>query len=162
MRELIWTAGVAVAALTGTACTAGDPETDASLPAPDTVPAAAAPSAGAEGLAGRWTLVAIGGTPAGAAEPSRRPYIEFDPAGRVSGNATCNRFSGPYTVAGDSLGFGALISTKMACADSALNAQETALLSALAETRRWRLVGDTLVLGGAAGDLARFVAAGER
>ncbi|MDQ2669242.1 MAG: META domain-containing protein [Gemmatimonadota bacterium] len=111
----------------------------------------------------RWMLLDIGGAAARSMNDERAAYIEFAPAeGRASGNATCNRFSGPYTLSGSSLSFGALISTKMACADSALNAQETALLGALGNVTGWRMAGDTLVLTGAAGELARFRAGAAR
>ena len=87
------------------------------------------------------------------------PYLELAAAdGRASGHAGCNRFSGPYTLSGDPLSFGALVSTKMACADEPMNAQETAFLGALAETRTWRMAGDTLVLAGSGGELARLLA----
>ena len=105
----------------------------------------------------RWVLVEVGGTAAVDAPPERAAYLELSPSeGRASGNTTCNRFSGPYSLSGDSLVFGALISTKMACVDSALNAQESAFLGALEQTRRWRMAGDTLVLAGGESDLARL------
>ena len=113
-------------------------------------------------LAGvRWVLTEVRGTPARSGEtPERSAYMELSASeGRVSGNASCNRFSGPYSLAGDSIAFGALISTKMACIDSALTAQETAFLSALEQTRTWRMAGDTLVFASDSGALARFRAA---
>ena len=160
-------AGMIVLLAAMVACSPGDPEPDAGVPEPDTA-AAAADSAAMPGggmgpaadtsLGGvRWLLVSVGGTEARSAAAERAAYLEFSPSeGRVSGNATCNRFSGPYALSGDSLAFGALISTKMACADSTLNAQEIALLGALEQTRQWRMAGDTLVFTGPGGELARF------
>ena len=49
---------------------------------------------------------------------------------QVQGNATCNRFTGSYTVAGSALSFGPLASTRMACPEMGL---ETAYLAALGE-----------------------------
>ena len=156
------------------ACSSGDPEPDAGVPEPDAAASADSAPGSSNPMPGggmgpaadtalggtRWLLVELGGTAARAgADQERAAYIEFSPSeGRASGNASCNRFSGPYSLSGDSLGFGALISTKMACADSALNAQEVAFLGALEQTRRWRMAGDTLVMSGAGGDVARFMA----
>jgi heat shock protein HslJ len=161
---------MAVVATAVLACSPGDPEPDAGVPAPDSAAAVdpgAMPGAGMgpaadTSLGGiRWTLVELRGAPARSATPERAAYLELSPSeGRASGNTTCNRFSGPYSLSGDSLGFGALISTKMACVDSALNAQEVAFLGALQETRRWRMAGDTLVLASDSGDLARLLAGG--
>lgn len=151
------------------ACSPADPAPDAGTPGPDGAAVTdSGPMAGGGGgpvadtaLGGiRWMLVEVGGTAARAAEPDRAPYLELSPSeGRATGNASCNRFSGPYSLTGDSLSFGPLVSTKMACVDSALNTQETAFLGALEQTRAWRMAGDTLVLAGTAGDLARLRAA---
>ena len=150
------------------ACSPGDPEPDGGVPAPDSgavsdpgaMPGAGMGPAADTSLGGiRWMLVEVVGAAARSATPERAAYLELSPSeGRATGNTTCNRFSGPYSLSGDSLGFGALISTKMACVDSALNAQEVAFLGALQTTRRWRMAGDTLVLAGESGDLARLVA----
>lgn len=164
MRKLL----VLGALIASAGCSAGDGEEDAGAVVPDSATAAGgaagAPAGrppGDDSLAGvRWNLVSVGGTPAEGLEPARHPFIEFDAAaGRAGGNASCNRFSGPYALAGDSLGFGPLVSTRMACIEPALNTQETAYLGALAEVTGWRMSGDTLVMSGPAGDLARFVAA---
>ncbi len=55
--------------------------------------------------------------------------LAFD-ADKVSGKA-CNTFNGSYTLDGDSIGIGPLMSTRMACTDDALNQQETFLLTVL-------------------------------
>ena len=74
----------------------------------------------------------------------------------------CNRFMGPYELSGDSLRLGPLGSTRRACVDPdvdpEMNKQESALLHALGETRTWRVTGDTLLLTGKAGQVARFAA----
>lgn len=166
MRAAAWT----IVVLGAVACTARDPD-----PVAGGDTAAVQSGAGADtgriagggggpvadtALSGvRWMLAAVGGTSARPAEPQRSAYLELVPAeGRASGNTTCNRFSGPYTLEGSSLSFGPLISTRMACVDSLLNAQEAAFLGALQETAGWRMEGDTLVLTGTSGDLARLTA----
>lgn len=105
-----------------------------------------------------WHLTELGGDaalPSGGAAPTLR----LDPAGRrAGGNTGCNSFGGSYELSGASLRFGALISTKRACVDEALNAQEAAYLTALGNTRSWDVDGATLTLSGPAGRLARFSA----
>lgn len=55
------------------------------------------------------------------------PPIQLDFAdGRVSVDHLCNRMSGSYTLRGDTLAFGRMASTLMACSDAAKNAQERA------------------------------------
>jgi heat shock protein HslJ len=105
-----------------------------------------------------WILLDLRGR---AARPvgTSTPTLTLDAAQkRASGNGGCNRYGGPYELSGESLRFGPLASTRRACADDALTAQETAFLRALQETRSWRVTGDTLALGGSAGTLARLVA----
>ncbi|MHB1225181.1 MAG: META domain-containing protein [Gemmatimonadaceae bacterium] len=123
--------------------------------APARVETAATPLAGSN-----WKLAELGGTPAvGGADSERATQIRFHPdSGRIYGSGGCNRIAGPYTVAGDSLSFGPIMSTKMACLDDQANRQEVAFLSALDSTRRYRISGDTLTLIGTGGPLALLVA----
>ncbi|MBD1424955.1 META domain-containing protein [Sphingobacterium arenae] len=47
---------------------------------------------------------------------SRKPTITFDMAeNKVSGNSSCNNFSGSVKIEGQAISFGPLMSTKMAC-----------------------------------------------
>lgn len=63
-------------------------------------------------LAGsNWTFVSIGGVPVAKDRPTS---LQFDGA-RLSGSAGCNRFSGSYSAAGDTLTAGPLMATEMAC-----------------------------------------------
>jgi heat shock protein HslJ len=106
-----------------------------------------------------WALLEVGGQPARPVGEAGTPTLTLDAAGkRASGNGGCNRYGGGYELNGASLRFGPLVSTKRACAEDALTAQESAFLSALQETRSRRVSGDTLVLSGASGTLARLVA----
>ena len=75
-----------------------------------------------------WELVAMDGeTLAGDAVPT----LAFDEQGGVSGSTGCNTFSGEVSIDGNALTFGPLVTTRMACADPAANAQEEAFLSAM-------------------------------
>lgn len=105
-----------------------------------------------------WRLVELGGRPARPAGTDA-PNLRLDAAQkRAGGNTGCNSYGGGYELSGESLRFGALASTRRACADEALNAQEAAFLGALGDTRSWRVTGDTLVLSGESGVVARFAA----
>lgn len=125
-------------------------------PAPE--PSAGAAEVPLENTA--WTLVEAGGQPARAIGSGAGPTLRLDAAEkRASGDTGCNRYGGPYELSGTSLRLGPLVSTRRACIDEALNRQETAFLRALDETRSWRIDGDTLVLAGPSGTVARLAAA---
>ncbi len=71
--------------------------------------------------------------------------LAFDAAGRVHGNAGCNNYSGGATLHGDQLVFTPLASTRMACADARVGAQEAAYFSALGRTERVSLTADGIL-----------------
>ena len=54
-------------------------------------------------------------------------------AGHVAGSGGCNSFSGPVTINGDAITFGALATTKMAYSPAIMN-QEQKFFAALAAT----------------------------
>lgn len=81
------------------------------------------------------------------------PTALFDAAGTVSGDASCNAFHGPATVEGTTIRIGPLASTRMACAEQALNAQETQYLAALEAATTFAIRGSTLELRDAEGSL---------
>jgi heat shock protein HslJ len=109
-------------------------------------------------LAGKdWRLIELSGRAAVPSELSRRPSLRFAiDSGRVSGSGGCNRMSGPVTIDGDRIQFGALAATKMACADNALNRQEMEFFQALDDADRFAVSGDTLSLLNGAVVVARF------
>ena len=99
-------------------------------------------TAGAPGLTGSsWQLEDLAGTPAVSGVGATLEFAEGD---RVSGNASCNKFSGTVKVSGDSITFGPLAATRMACASEPANAQETAYLKALNDAERFALEGTSL------------------
>ena len=71
------------------------------------------------------------------------------------GNTGCNAFFGRYELDGGRLRFGPIAATRRACGGD-VDQQESAFLKALGDTRTWRIAGNTLILRGNAGDLARF------
>ncbi len=85
--------------------------------------------------------------------------ISIAPGSKVGGSGGCNRLMGTATIAGESITFGALGSTRMACAPAVM-AQERRFLEALEAARAFRIEGGRLRLLDAAGaELARFTQA---
>ncbi|MDQ8727273.1 META domain-containing protein [Bradyrhizobium sp. LHD-71] len=63
--------------------------------------------------------------------------IAISSDGSVAGRGGCNRLSGKAVIAGDSIRFGPVASTKMACAPAVMRQEQTFLL-ALTDVRSWR------------------------
>jgi copper homeostasis protein (lipoprotein) len=105
-----------------------------------------------------WRLTELPGQSLAAIEPERAPSLTLDPATRrASGSAGCNRFSGTYELHGNTLRFGPLATTRMACPPEIM-AVEDALLKALAAETAWSLQDGTLVLTREGQLVARFAA----
>jgi len=67
-------------------------------------------------------------------------------AGTISGSSGCNQYTGPYEAKGTSITIGPLASTLRACADPAVDQQETDYLAALALARTFSVAGGNLTL----------------
>jgi heat shock protein HslJ len=105
-----------------------------------------------------WRLVALGDRQV-ASVAGRRPAEMTLTSGekRAQGFSSCNGFSGPYTLEGNKLRFGSIISTKMACLDGM--DVETGFFSALSATTTYAIAGMGLDLFDAKGTaVARFEA----
>src|SRR5262249_9213710 len=92
-----------------------------------------------------WAPADLRGAPRPGASKGKATLAFFAP-GKVSGNGSCNRFTGSLEL-GD-LGvvkIGPLASTRMAC-PGLLGNQETAYLAALEKAERLGLDGDKLVI----------------
>ena len=89
--------------------------------------AATAPAPRQADLIGQWHIESIGDRPVIDRSPAA---IEFTSEGRAGGNASCNRFTGAYTLSGSELSFGPLAATKMMCPDALMD-QEMRFLAAL-------------------------------
>lgn len=110
------------------------------------------------GLGGTsWTLTSYG--PASAqvpAAPDVETILEFGDDGTVSGSFGCNGLSGDYSVSGQTITFGPLISTKMAC-DEPRMTQENEAFKVLNGTVDFVLAGqagDILIITSADGSSA--------
>ncbi len=95
-----------------------------------------------------WSIVAIDG----AAVSGDLYRLQFD-AGRLSGQAGCNRFSGPYSVSGETLTPGPIISTRMACPEPRMAHERRALRVLGGPVRISFPDGDMLVLTGNGGSI---------
>ena len=137
--------------------TLGCARTEQPVPAADSVPAPTPPAvASPMPITDRdWLLAALGDRSNPMGNGDRPLTLRLESATtRASGFAGCNRFSGPYTLGADSLSFGALASTKMACAQG--NDVEVAYLAALAEVRTFTATDSVLTLLGNGTAIATF------
>ena len=77
-----------------------------------------------------------------------RVTLVFGADGRASGSASCNSYSGGYTITGEGLTFSRVVTTRRACAPE-LMSQEQSFLDALAGVSTFGMSTDgTLVLEG--------------
>jgi heat shock protein HslJ len=105
--------------------------------------ASTAPQAELDGT--RWSVATLGGqTISGPA-----PTIEFE-NNRVVGTGGCNRYFGEYAAENGTLSVREVGSTEMACAPDIMS-REAAFFAALAATRSYSRLGDTLLLSDGAG-----------
>ena len=82
--------------------------------------------------------------------------LVFASGGRVTGSGGCNRLFATANISGDALTFGAVGTTRMACAPALMD-QEQKFLGALAVTRTFRFEGPYLKLyDGNGAELIRF------
>lgn len=74
--------------------------------------------------------------------------LHFEPDGRLSGDAGCNKYMGDYTLNGEAFAVGTLAVTKMACLDNQVATDEAEYLRQLAKVTRLTWRGADLVLTG--------------
>lgn len=70
----------------------------------------------------------------------------FSADGKVAGSGGCNDYTGPYTVDGSKMTVGPVRSTKMACADEKVGAQEAQYFAAFEKVTKFSIDGDRLQL----------------
>ena len=93
-------------------------------------------------LIGAWTVESIGERPV---IDNSSAYLEFAADDRVGGNASCNRFTGGYTLSGAQLIFTQAASTRMMC-PPALMEQEERFLESLERVAEVKLENGRLAL----------------
>ena len=96
-------------------------------------------------IEGEWKLVSYDQT---AAVPDVETSIEFKD-GQMRGNVGCNGFGGEYTVDGNKIKFGPVMSTMMFC--EAVADQESSTLTVLREEAAFILNDDRLAITSADG-----------
>jgi heat shock protein HslJ len=89
-----------------------------------------------------WRLKDLGGTPV---NPDAVPTMAFLEPGKISGNASCNRYSGPVELGDGTIHVGTLASTRMACPPD-VAPQESAFLGALQNADRVVVEGQELLV----------------
>jgi heat shock protein HslJ len=112
-----------------------------------------------------WRLTEVDGKPVPSQPGAREPHIVLSRENaRVTGFAGCNSLSGTYRrLSGDSLVFGPLAMTRMACASPAANALEAGFVKGLDQVSWYRITGIVLELRDKSGEaLIRMEAATPR
>ena len=106
-----------------------------------------------------WKLTRLGAKDVTAGESQRAPYIVLQSADHhVAGSGGCNRLSGTYRVEKQTIHFGPIASTMMACASGMDTEKE--FMQALDAARKWKIQDGTLEFSGEDGkSLAQFQAA---
>ena len=105
-------------------------------------------------LLGDWELRSGCGPDGEVVPPDGHPVTLTIDAGRWSGTAACNRYSGTVEVDGEQLAVRGVAVTAMACLDDAVMAAEAAYLAAFTKVGRWSIDGDTLRLTGPGTELS--------
>jgi heat shock protein HslJ len=104
-----------------------------------------------------WALLELGGTPVDVEVRDRAPSLELNEKKQSAyGFGGCNRFFGSYESSGESLTFGALGATRMACPEGMDREQE--LFTVLGAVTRYEIDGPTLLLFADDELVARFEA----
>jgi heat shock protein HslJ len=118
---------IALVALGAAACTAAaSPSPSPSAAGGGGAASATAPLTNPDLVGTEWVL----GDLPGQVLADVRPTISFSGDGTVTGNAGCNTFNATYTVTGDTIEIGPIMSTKMAC-EEPMATVEAAYLAAL-------------------------------
>ena len=99
-------------------------------------------------IAGSWTVTSYNTNRNDMAPPLTGSLLTavFGPDGTIEGDSSCNHFSGPYTIDGDGIAIGPLVSTLVTCGSGDLQDQETQYLALLTASDKWSLDGGVLEL----------------
>ena len=124
------------------------PPSAENTPAPDSTPATGDESSDENSLLGtQWVLESFGTPGAESAVVGETPLtLDFSLDGQVGGYGGCNSFGGSYTVEGDTLVLGEIVSTLVACVDTAQMNQEVEYLNALQSVTQFQVDGDHLAI----------------
>jgi heat shock protein HslJ len=98
-----------------------------------------------------WFLVSYGSSYSEAG--SQEPFTLFNPNGTLNGFTGCNSFQGSYTTSVQNITITNLSSTKAACPNSTLQAQEQAMLGILGTARDYQVNNTVMQIVGTQGTL---------
>jgi putative lipoprotein len=99
-----------------------------------------------------WKVTRLGEKDVAPNENQRAAYIVLESSDhRVSGSGGCNRITGTYTVEKQTIHFGPIASTMMACPKGMDTEKD--FMQALDAARKWKVQGDELELYGEGGNL---------
>jgi heat shock protein HslJ len=90
-----------------------------------------------------WLLTDLPGT---TVVVTSRASFAVRESSAVTGNASCNRFSGGLEISGNNITFGPVAATLMACGDATLTAQETQFLKFLSAANRFEMRNPFLLI----------------
>lgn len=99
-----------------------------------------------------WVLEDLNGDRAIA---DARVTLDFGAPGKVTGNGSCNRYFATVDISGETIRFGAVGATRMACA-TAVSLQEIRYFEALEAANRFEIEGNSLSIYGSARRPLRF------
>lgn len=106
-----------------------------------------------------WTLSGIVENEAVSSMPIDQEITATFEGGQLSGFAGCNSYSAEYTIEGERLNLGEVVSTLMACEEEERNEREQAFLAALQNVAAYRIERQSLTLLDANGNpLLQFTA----
>ena len=106
-----------------------------------------------------WKLTELEGAAVIVASNAQEPHLRLAAENaRVAGSTGCNSFSGTFERSGNTIRFGPLAMTRMACIDPAMNRQEQNFVRVLESVNRFSVRNDSLTLFARDQPAARFVA----
>lgn len=106
----------------------------------------ASPDAPLQGTAWELDGIRTGDAVSSVPQGARRPTLAVAEDGTVRLHTGCNSGGGTATVAGDTITFGPLMTTKMACAEESGRETEAAVLAVLDGAVTWSITEHTLTL----------------
>jgi copper homeostasis protein (lipoprotein) len=107
-----------------------------------------------------WKLTELNGTEVVPVPGRGEAHLIFQAEGRLAGSDGCNRMFGSYRLAGETIQFGRMGGTLMACPEAV---RDREFRTALGNAATWRILGSRLQLRGSEGALlARFTASSPR
>lgn len=96
----------------------------------------------------KWQLIALNGKAAGEDKQMKKtPYAQFGADSSINGNSGCNGYGGKYILKGNNgIAISEVISTMMACMDSDVQQQETALFRLYRDADHYTLSNNILTI----------------